>query len=71
MTLMAREIDVNHDAGIVTNPAGKGYGGRSKLPDNLKQLFRSVAMTVPNFELIAEVICFRGLRRAPRRAGNS
>ena len=58
MTFMAREIDVNHDAGIFVtlNPAGKGYGGRSKLPDNLKQLFRSVAMTVPNFELIAEVI---------------
>jgi dynein heavy chain 2 len=58
MTFMSREIDVNHDAGIFVtlNPAGKGYGGRSKLPDNLKQLFRSVAMTVPNFELIAEVI---------------
>ena len=58
MTFMNREIDVNHNAGIFVtlNPAGKGYGGRSKLPDNLKQLFRSVAMTVPNFELIAEVI---------------
>ena len=57
MTFMAREINVNRDAGIFVtlNPAGKGYGGRSKLPDNLKQLFRSVAMTVPNFELIAEV----------------
>ena len=58
MTFMSREIAVNHDAGIFVtlNPAGKGYGGRSKLPDNLKQLFRSVAMTVPNFDLIAEVI---------------
>jgi dynein heavy chain 2 len=58
MTFMGRDIDVDHNAGIFVtlNPAGKGYGGRSKLPDNLKQLFRSVAMTVPNFELIAEVI---------------
>ncbi|KAI8925894.1 dynein heavy chain and region D6 of dynein motor-domain-containing protein [Entophlyctis helioformis] len=35
-----------------------GYGGRQKLPDNLKQLFRSVAMTHPNNELISEVILF-------------
>ena len=58
MTFLGKDIEVNHNAGIFVtlNPAGKGYGGRSKLPDNLKQLFRSVAMTVPNFELIAEVI---------------
>ena len=34
---------------------GKGYGGRSKLPVNLKQLFREVAMSTPNNQHIATV----------------
>ena len=56
--LMGRSVDVNCNAGIFVtmNPAGKGYGGRSKLPDNLKALFRSVAMTLPDNEIIAEVL---------------
>eukprot|EP01029_Cantina_marsupialis_P010152 TRINITY_DN2319_c0_g2_i3.p1 TRINITY_DN2319_c0_g2~~TRINITY_DN2319_c0_g2_i3.p1 ORF type:complete len:2726 (-),score=1059.52 TRINITY_DN2319_c0_g2_i3:6-7787(-) len=58
--LMDSTIEVDHNAGIFVtmNPAGKGYGGRSKLPDNLKQLFRPVAMTTPNNELIAEVMLY-------------
>lgn len=38
------------------NPASKEYGGRSKLPHNLKQLFRDVAMSAPDIVLISEVI---------------
>ena len=55
---MGRSIDVNFHAGIFVtlNPAGKGYGGRSKLPDNLKALFRSVAMSLPDNDIIAEVL---------------
>lgn len=58
VTFLDKLVNVNKNAGIFVtmNPAGKGYGGRSKLPDNLKQLFRSVAMTVPDDELIAEVM---------------
>ncbi|XP_057314672.1 cytoplasmic dynein 2 heavy chain 1-like isoform X2 [Hydractinia symbiolongicarpus] len=52
------ELDVNSGIFITLNPAGKGYGGRQKLPDNLKQLFRPVVMSKPNNELIAEVLLF-------------
>nr|CCC94835.1 putative dynein heavy chain [Trypanosoma congolense IL3000] len=57
-TLLNKVIQVNRNAGIFVtlNPAGKGYGGRSKLPDNLRQLFREVAMTTPNNELITSTM---------------
>jgi dynein heavy chain 2 len=57
VSLLGLDVAVNFHAGIFVtlNPAGKGYGGRSNLPDNLKQLFRPVAMTKPDNDLIAEV----------------
>lgn len=52
-----QDIKVNENCAIfiTLNPKGKGYGGRQKLPDNLKQLFRPVTMAKTDSCLIAEV----------------
>ena len=55
--LIGKRLNVNPNIGIfiTMNP---GYSGRSNLPDNLKQLFRSLAMTQPDRQLIAQVRIF-------------
>lgn len=66
--LVGKQVRVSPDMAIfiTMNP---GYAGRSNLPDNLKKLFRSLAMTTPDRQLIAEVMLFsQGFRTAEKLA---
>lgn len=55
--LLNKSVQLNSNMGIFVtmNP---GYAGRSNLPDNLKQLFRAIAMIEPNRDLIGQVMLF-------------
>ncbi|CCL98405.1 uncharacterized protein FIBRA_00400 [Fibroporia radiculosa] len=62
--LVGKSVKVNKNMGmfITTNP---NYAGRSTLPPNLTKLFRPMAMTRPDRELIAQVMLFsQGFRTA-------
>lgn len=49
-------INTNAAIFITLNPVGKDYGGRNRIPDNLKSLFLPVAMSIPDSRVIARYL---------------
>ena len=68
IVLLQKQIKLSENMGmfVTMNP---GYAGRSNLPDNLKQLFRGIAMIKPDASLIGQVLLYsQGFRTAEQIA---